>query len=56
VNHSRKINQTNSSPPPVLQKEQNDEVARLKLQTMGVSIDKLSKEQVKYIQSYSEGT
>ncbi len=31
-------------------------VARLKLQTMGVKIDKLSKEQQKYIRSWKEGT
>lgn len=37
-------------------KEQDEEVARLKLQTTGISIDKLSKEQVEYIRSYSAGT
>jgi adenosylhomocysteinase len=35
---------------------QDEEVARLKLRTMGTSIDKLSKEQEEYIRSYSEGT
>jgi adenosylhomocysteinase len=37
-------------------KEQDEEVARLKLQTMGISIDRLTKQQEEYIRSYSEGT
>ena len=32
------------------------EVARLKLESMGVKIDKLSPEQEKYLNSWSEGT
>ncbi len=34
----------------------DDQVARLKLQTMGVKIDKLSKEQQMYVRSWREGT
>jgi adenosylhomocysteinase len=34
----------------------DESVARLKLQTMGVKIDKLSKEQQKYMRSWKEGT
>jgi adenosylhomocysteinase len=37
-------------------KQQDEEIARLKLQTMGISIDTLSKDQEEYIESYSEGT
>jgi len=37
-------------------KEQDEEVARLKLQTMGISIDRLTKQQEEYIRSYSVGT
>jgi adenosylhomocysteinase len=33
-----------------------DEVASLKLKSMGVKIDKLTADQVKYLASYSEGT
>ncbi|MBS3768455.1 MAG: adenosylhomocysteinase [Candidatus Cloacimonetes bacterium] len=36
--------------------EQDQEIARLKLQTMGLSIDKLTKEQLAYRDSYNEGT
>jgi adenosylhomocysteinase len=32
------------------------EIARLKLQSMGVQVDKLSAEQVKYLNSWEEGT
>ncbi len=34
----------------------DDLVARLKLQTMGIKIDKLSKEQQQYVRSWKEGT
>ncbi len=34
----------------------DDQVARLKLQTLGVKIDKLSKEQQSYVRSWREGT
>ena len=39
-----------------VQREQDLKVATLKLQAMGISIDKLSSEQYDYIHSYSEGT
>ncbi|MBE0517952.1 MAG: adenosylhomocysteinase, partial [Thermoplasmata archaeon] len=34
----------------------DDLVARLKLQTAGIKIDKLSKEQQQYVRSWKEGT
>src|SRR5438309_4549996 len=37
-------------------KEIDDEIARLKLETMGVSIDRLTEEQAKYLASWDEGT
>src|SRR3954453_9707378 len=40
-------------PVPV---EIDEEIARLKLGTMGVSLDQLSEEQVKYLASWDEGT
>jgi adenosylhomocysteinase len=36
--------------------EIDDEIARLKLETMGVAIDKLTDEQANYLASWSEGT
>jgi len=36
--------------------EQDQEIALLKLQTMGISIDNLTEEQVRYKTAYSEGT
>ncbi|HEY1370219.1 MAG TPA: adenosylhomocysteinase [Gaiellaceae bacterium] len=36
--------------------EIDDEIARLKLETMGVAIDTLTEEQAKYLASWSEGT
>jgi adenosylhomocysteinase len=39
-----------------VQREQDLKVAAFKLQSMGISIDKLSSEQYDYIHSYSEGT
>ena len=33
-----------------------EEIARLKLETMGVEIDKLTEEQEKYLASWDEGT
>lgn len=36
--------------------EMDREIARLKLETMGVAIDKLTPEQKKYLESWSEGT
>ncbi len=32
------------------------EVAKRKLETMGIKIDKLTKEQIKYMKSWKEGT
>lgn len=37
-------------------KEQDQEIAKIKLLTMGISIDKLTKEQQDYINDYSAGT
>jgi len=37
-------------------KEIDDEIARLKLETMGVAIDTLTDEQAKYLASWNEGT
>jgi adenosylhomocysteinase len=34
----------------------DNEIARLKLETMGVDIDKLSEDQVTYLASWNEGT
>jgi adenosylhomocysteinase len=34
----------------------DNEIARLKLETMGVEIDKLTEEQAKYLESWDEGT
>ncbi len=36
--------------------EIDNEIARLKLETMGVSIDHLTEEQAKYLASWDEGT
>ena len=40
----------------VLPKEIDDKIAMLKLTSMGISIDKLTKEQSKYLSSWQEGT
>ena len=40
----------------VVPEEIDDEIARLKLATMGVSIDQLTEEQAKYLASWDEGT
>ncbi len=40
----------------VVPKEIDDEIARLKLATMGVDIDELTEEQAKYLASWDEGT
>ncbi|MFH1017880.1 MAG: adenosylhomocysteinase [Pseudomonadota bacterium] len=39
-----------------LSKEQDQEIAQLKLETMGLAIDRLTKEQEKYRNDYSSGT
>jgi adenosylhomocysteinase len=36
--------------------EIDNEIARLKLATMGVDIDRLTEEQAKYLASWDEGT
>jgi len=40
----------------VVPKVIDDEIARLKLATMGISIDQLTEEQAKYLASWDEGT
>ena len=40
-------------PVPV---EIDEQIARLKLETMGVAIDRLTEEQAKYLASWDEGT
>jgi len=40
----------------VVPKEIDDEIARLKLETMGISIDQLTAEQQRYLESWDEGT
>jgi adenosylhomocysteinase len=40
----------------VVPKEIDDEIARLKLATMGISIDRLTAEQRRYLESWDEGT
>ena len=37
-------------------REIDEEIARLKLETMGVDIDRLTEEQAKYLASWDEGT
>jgi adenosylhomocysteinase len=34
----------------------DNEIARLKLETMGIDIDELTEEQAKYLASWDEGT
>jgi adenosylhomocysteinase len=36
--------------------EQDQEIATLKLETMGLKIDRLTKEQQRYMEDYTEGT
>jgi adenosylhomocysteinase len=40
----------------VLPKELDDEIARLKLESMGIEIDRLTEEQQKYLSSWESGT
>jgi adenosylhomocysteinase len=40
----------------VVPQEIDDEIARLKLETMGVAIDRLTEEQARYLASWDEGT
>ena len=37
-------------------KDIDDEIARLKLATMGIDIDQLTEEQAQYLASWDEGT
>ena len=37
-------------------KDIDDEIARLKLETMGIAIDQLTEEQARYLASWDEGT
>jgi adenosylhomocysteinase len=40
----------------VVPTEIDNEIARLKLETMGIQIDRLTDEQAKYLASWDEGT
>ena len=40
----------------VVPKDIDDEIARLKLATMGIAIDELTEEQARYLASWDEGT
>ena len=40
----------------VVPKDIDDEIARLKLESMGVDCDTLTEEQVKYLASWDQGT
>jgi len=40
----------------VLPPEKDDEIAKLQLEAMGIKIDRLTKEQEKYLSSWQEGT
>lgn len=40
----------------VLPKEQDQEIARIKMETMGLGLDQLTEDQVKYLTDYSSGT
>ncbi len=40
----------------LLPEEQDQEIARIKLETMGFKIDELTPEQIEYINDYSQGT
>jgi len=40
----------------LLPKEIDDKIAMLKLESMGISVDKLTREQSKYLSSWTEGT
>ena len=42
--------------PVDVPEEIDREIARLKLDSMGVKLDKLTEEQVKYLSSWEEGT
>src|SRR5437763_5627847 len=50
--HGKKLEKKVYAVPPEIDRE----IARLKLKTMGVRIDKLTPEQEKYLASWEEGT
>ena len=52
VKHARALAPAVVPVPPEIDRE----IARLKLKTMGVRIDKLTPEQEKYLASWEEGT
>jgi adenosylhomocysteinase len=54
----RLVKEGNAMPPGVYEipRSQDEEVARLKLQSMGIRIDNLSKEQKDYLAGWEEGT
>ena len=52
VQHAAELDNKVYPVPPVI----DAEIARLKLATMGVEIDKLTEEQAKYLASWDEGT
>jgi adenosylhomocysteinase len=52
VKHSKSLEKQVYSVPP----EVDAEIARLKLKAMGIEIDTLTEEQVKYLNSWEEGT
>ena len=52
-NHS---SNTSAKEEPVTKENIDKEIARLKLHSMGIAIDKLTPEQVKYLASWQSGT
>jgi adenosylhomocysteinase len=52
VKHHKELDNTVYAVPEDLDKE----IARLKLESMGMTIDKLTAEQAKYLESWEEGT
>ena len=56
VEHIIKFSETLSASVHDVPKEIDEEIGRLKLSTMGVSIDNLTQEQIKYLHSWTTGT
>ena len=56
VEHIIKFSETLSISVHDVPKEIDEEIGRLKLSTMGVSIDNLTQEQIKYLHSWTTGT
>ena len=52
------VNNKGKLKPEVIQLPEkiDDEIASLQLEAMGISIDRLDKEQIEYLSSWSEGT